>query len=153
MENKKYFKVVCKCGHVGKKYFVRVAFPIEAIDGKNAANIARFLPRVKHDYEDAILSCERITFEEFQRLKEEEDKEKRLLKDYIPYPPYSPPFPLIAPAIPSAGAYENISRYSVCKNIPIYYFFIFLLLEKKYIKKRCSLLVACFLRQWSLGFG
>lgn len=69
MENNKYFKVVCKCGHVGKKFFVRVAFPIEAIDGKNAANIARFLPRVKHDYEDAILSCERITFEEFQRLK------------------------------------------------------------------------------------
>ena len=65
----KYFKVTCKCGHVGIKYFIRIAFPIIATCGKDASSIARYIPRVKHDHKDAILDCKEISFEEYQELQ------------------------------------------------------------------------------------
>ena len=69
MENK-YFKVTCKCGHVGVKHYIRISFPVIAATGKGAAEIARYIPRVKHDHKDAIPECKRITIEEFQELQE-----------------------------------------------------------------------------------
>lgn len=45
-----------------------IDFPIKAPSGKEAAKIARAMPRVKHHYQSAIKSCEEITFEEFQAL-------------------------------------------------------------------------------------
>ena len=69
MENK-YFKVTCKCGHVGVKHYIRISFPVIAATGKGAAEIARYIPRVKHDHKDAILECKEITIEEFQELQE-----------------------------------------------------------------------------------
>lgn len=70
MENKKYFKVTCKCGHVGKNYFVRINFPVIAADGKGASAVARYIPRVKHDHKDAILNCLEISIEDFNELQE-----------------------------------------------------------------------------------
>lgn len=67
--DKRYFKVTCKCGHVGIKYFIRVSFPIIATCGKDASSIARLIARVKHDHKDAILDCKEITYEEFLELK------------------------------------------------------------------------------------
>lgn len=69
MENK-YFKVTCKCGHVGIKYFIRISFPIIAATGKGAAEIARYIPRVKHDHKDAILDCKEISFEQYKELQQ-----------------------------------------------------------------------------------
>lgn len=66
----KFFKVTCKCGHVGRDHFIRIDFPIRATNGKEAAEIARMLPRVKHHHKDAILACVEITEEEFETLKE-----------------------------------------------------------------------------------
>ena len=66
----KYFKVITKCGHVGKKNYVPVAFAVEAESGKEAAKIARFLPRVKHDHKDAILDCKEVSYEEYLELRE-----------------------------------------------------------------------------------
>ena len=65
----KYFKVVAKCGHVGRKHYVPVAFAVEAETGKEAAKLTRFFPRVKHDHKDAILDCKEVSYEEFQELK------------------------------------------------------------------------------------
>ena len=65
----KYFKVTCKCGHVGVKRFIRVSFPIIATCAKDASAIARYSPRVKHDHKDAILDCCEITYDEFIELK------------------------------------------------------------------------------------
>lgn len=65
----KFYKVTCKCGHVGKKWFIRIAFPVNADSGKEAAQIAREIPRVKHDHKDAILSCIEIDYEEYQILQ------------------------------------------------------------------------------------
>lgn len=61
----KFYKVTCKCGHVGKQYFIRISFPINADSGKEASEIARSLPRVKHDHKDAILDCKEIDYEEY----------------------------------------------------------------------------------------
>ena len=65
----KFFRVTCKCGHVGRQFFVRIDFPINADSGKEAASIARQLPRVKHDHKDAILNCVEIDYEEYQILQ------------------------------------------------------------------------------------
>ena len=65
----KYFKVTCKCGHVGIKYFIRISFPIVATCGKDASSIARYIPRVKHDHKDAILDCKEISYNEYLELQ------------------------------------------------------------------------------------
>lgn len=65
----KYFKVTCKCGHVGVKHFIRISFPIISASRKDASKIARYLPRVKHEHKDAILDCKEITYEEFIELR------------------------------------------------------------------------------------
>ena len=69
MENK-YFKVTCKCGHVGVKHYIRISFPVIAATRKGAAEIARYIPRVKHEHKDAILECKEITIEKFKELQE-----------------------------------------------------------------------------------
>ncbi|MDY5982749.1 MAG: hypothetical protein SPJ17_03565 [Anaeroplasma sp.] len=74
----KYFKVVAKCGHVGKKQYVPVPFAVMAETGKEAAKIARYLPRVKHDHKDAILDCKEITYDEYQELSESNSKDDYL---------------------------------------------------------------------------
>ena len=69
MENK-YFKVTCKCGHVGVKHYIRISFPVIAATRKGAAEIARYIPRVKHEHKDAILECKEITIEKFKEIQE-----------------------------------------------------------------------------------
>lgn len=66
----KYFKVVAKCGHVGKKHYVPVAFAVEAESGEEAAMIGRNFPRVKHNHKDAILDCKKISLDEFLELQD-----------------------------------------------------------------------------------
>ncbi|MCQ2772556.1 MAG: hypothetical protein MJ238_04705 [Bacilli bacterium] len=70
MENKKYFKVVAKCGHVGRRFYVPVQFAIRAQNGKEAAKKARDLPRVKHDHKDAILQVKEISYYEFKAINQ-----------------------------------------------------------------------------------
>ncbi len=77
MENK-YFKVTCKCGHVGIKYYIRIPFAVKATSRKGAAEIARYIPRVKHDHKDAILECIEITYAEYLELKEKNRKDPYL---------------------------------------------------------------------------
>ena len=47
MKNK-FYAVVTKCGHVGNGKYREVTFPINADSGKDAAEIARWIPRVKY---------------------------------------------------------------------------------------------------------
>lgn len=63
--NQLHFKVSAKCGHVGKSYYYRGLFYVQAEDGKNAASIVRDTARVKHHHKHAILSVEKITFAEY----------------------------------------------------------------------------------------
>ncbi|MCM1545507.1 MAG: hypothetical protein NC033_00580 [Clostridiales bacterium] len=60
-----YFKVKAKCGHVGRGRYIIKDFFIKAESGKDAARIARFLPRVKHDWKDAIISVTAVSKNEY----------------------------------------------------------------------------------------
>ena len=55
MENLKKFVVTAKCGHVGKNYYTIKKFAIMAENKSDAAQITRFIPRVKHHHKDAII--------------------------------------------------------------------------------------------------
>lgn len=76
--NLKHYKVTCKCGHVGKRNFVRIDFPVIANSGKEAAEIARKIPRVKRDHKDAILDCIEISYEEYLNIRDNNDNDPYL---------------------------------------------------------------------------
>lgn len=61
MNEKKYYLVEAKCGHVGKNYYIIKTFPIQASSGKKAAKLARQLPRVKHHLKSAIVSTKQVS--------------------------------------------------------------------------------------------
>ena len=68
MEKKmNYYLVRTKCGHVGKNHYVEITFPIKAETGKDAARIARQIPRVKHHHWDAIIDCRKVAREEYEK--------------------------------------------------------------------------------------
>ena len=77
-EFKKYFMVIAKCGHVGRKNYIPVKFAVVAESGKEAAKKVRQFPRVKHDHKDAILDVRCITLEEFLEIKEINDNDPYL---------------------------------------------------------------------------
>lgn len=66
-----YFLVCCKCGHVGRGYFLRLVFPIRAYNQREAAVLGRQHPGVKHDKIDAVLWVEEVMAGEFRRAKAE----------------------------------------------------------------------------------
>ena len=70
METKKYYEVIAKCGHVGRKHYIPVKFAVVSKSGKEAAKKVRQFSRVKHDHKDAILDARCITLEEFLEIKE-----------------------------------------------------------------------------------
>lgn len=60
-----YYKVKVKVGHVGRNHYILKWLYIKSKNGKEAANIARNTPRVKHHQKDAIKEVVKITFEEY----------------------------------------------------------------------------------------
>ena len=73
-EFEKYYMVIAKCGHVGRKNYIPIKFAVVAESGKEAAKKVRQFPRVKHDHKDAILDVRCITLEEFLEIREINDK-------------------------------------------------------------------------------
>ncbi len=63
-----YCKVYVKCGHVGINNCIKIWLPIEAENKKDAAEIARYAPRVKHHHKDAIIDVKVISKKEFDDL-------------------------------------------------------------------------------------
>jgi hypothetical protein len=55
IQKKDYFLVCCKCGHVGRSNFIRIIFPVKALNAREAAVLGRQRPGVKHDHPDAVL--------------------------------------------------------------------------------------------------
>lgn len=60
-----YFKVLAKCGHVGKNNYILKWFYVKAESGVDAARIVRNKPRVKHHHKFAIKDVKKIDFEEY----------------------------------------------------------------------------------------
>jgi len=71
---KKYI-VTVKGGHVGKDYYIPLKFPIEATSKKEAAAIARQIPRVKHHHKDTILEVVPVSNETYSAQIEENVKD------------------------------------------------------------------------------
>lgn len=66
-----YYIVKAKCGHVGRNKYIIIDFPIKASTKKEAASIARQLPRVKHHHKDAILEITEIDYDSYISMKRE----------------------------------------------------------------------------------
>lgn len=69
MKEKNFYIVKTKCGHVGKDKFILKDFPVKAFSKKEAARIARYIPRVKHHWKDAIVSVEQVCDIEYESLR------------------------------------------------------------------------------------
>jgi len=79
MEGQKFYAVTCKCGHTGSRStYCKVEFPIKALNGREAAEIARFIPRVKHHHKDCIIQVTEVSFEEYIKIKEKNDADPYL---------------------------------------------------------------------------
>lgn len=61
----KYFKVIAKCGHVGRNNYFRGEFFVGAENKKEAAQKVKTYPRVKKNHKDVILNVEEITNEQY----------------------------------------------------------------------------------------
>ena len=66
--NTKYFKVIAKCGHVGKGNYVPVAFAVRAESRSAASQKVMSYHRVKKQLNDAIISCEEIDKKSYKEL-------------------------------------------------------------------------------------
>jgi len=64
----KYFKVIAKCGHVGKGNYVPVAFAVKAESRSAASQKVMGYHRVKKQLNDAIISCEEINKKSYKEL-------------------------------------------------------------------------------------
>ena len=77
--NKNYYKVKCKCGHVGRGYYIPIDFPVIANNAKEAVQIARFIPRCKHHHKNCILEVTKISYEEFIAINKTNNEDPYLL--------------------------------------------------------------------------
>ena len=66
----KLFEVKTKCGHVGRKYYALKSFAVKAENGREAAEIARSIPRVKHDHKDAIVDVQEVNYFRYAEIIE-----------------------------------------------------------------------------------
>ena len=66
----RYYEVTAKCGHVGKGYYIPIAFPVRAQTAAEAASVTRAFPRVKHDHKDAILSVREVDLCDYDELRQ-----------------------------------------------------------------------------------
>ncbi len=65
-----YYKVVAKCGHVGRGRYIPIPFYVKANSASEAANYVKGFPRVKA-MRDNIISVDEITSEEYKAGREE----------------------------------------------------------------------------------
>lgn len=88
----KYYAVEAKCGHVGKNNCIYKTFAVIADNGREAAGYVRYLPRVKHDHRDAIVSVTEIDKDEYSLMKTVNDSDpffkckniqQQRMKEYI----------------------------------------------------------------------
>ena len=78
MTPNKYFKVIAKCGHVGKGNYVPVAFAVKAESRSAASQKVMTYRRVKKQLNDAIISCEAIDKKSYKELMQANNEFKYL---------------------------------------------------------------------------
>ena len=65
----KYYKVIAKCGHVGKNKYIEITFPVVAENAKKAAKKIMNHSKVKKQLKNAISSVEEISYDLYLNLK------------------------------------------------------------------------------------
>ena len=70
-----HYAVTAQFGHVGRGKYIPKTVSVYAEDGKKAAEKVRWMPRVKHHRKDAILDVKKITFEEYIKIREINEKD------------------------------------------------------------------------------
>ena len=78
MEEKRYYSVKAKCGHVGRYNCIWIDFAVVAKSKKEAISKIRKEGRVKRNHNDFIKAVNEITFEEFIALKAQNDTDAYL---------------------------------------------------------------------------
>lgn len=63
-----FYKVVAKCGHVGKRKYIEVAFGVKFNSKKEAARYILSHGKVKKQLKDAISYVEEISYDEYVEL-------------------------------------------------------------------------------------
>lgn len=77
----KYYLIKCKCGHVGRKQYLAITFPVAGIDMKTAIEKVRQFGGVKKDHKDWCLEKPvEIDKEQFLKEKEKIDKNPYYLR-------------------------------------------------------------------------
>ena len=71
MKREKFYEVEAKCGHVGRGYYVDKCFGVLAHSAKEAAEMVRNFPRVKHHWKDAIGYVEEVNEERYLELRQD----------------------------------------------------------------------------------
>lgn len=89
----KYYVVKAKCGHVGRNNYILVDFGVAAQCKKEAAQIARHLPRVKHHHKDAIVEIKEVEYDTYKSRRAENSKlgylkSKNIQDQRLYYPDY-----------------------------------------------------------------
>lgn len=77
-DGKKYFEVVAKCGHVGRRSCIMIHFAVMAYNGKHAAAEVKGYKRVKRDHKNCIQSVAEISFAQFMTLRAKNDADPYL---------------------------------------------------------------------------
>lgn len=72
-ELKLYYKVVAKCGHVGRGRYIPIPFYVKANSASEAASYVKVMPRVK-SLKNNIISVDEITFDEYKEGRKENSK-------------------------------------------------------------------------------
>ena len=65
-ENRKFI-VSTKCGHVGRNKYILIDFAVTAKSAKDAAKVARNIPRVKHHWKNAIENVKEVSYEKYYK--------------------------------------------------------------------------------------
>ena len=78
MNDKKYYAVEARCGHVGRYNCIIITFSVECESKKEAAKIVRQFPRVKHHKKDAIVSVREIDYSEYIDIQNTNHNDKYL---------------------------------------------------------------------------
>lgn len=63
------YKVTMRCGHVGEGRFIPITYVVNANSKSEAIDVARCIPRVKHDDPDAVIHISTCSLEEAERIR------------------------------------------------------------------------------------
>ena len=78
----KYYEVIAKCGHVGKRKYIDISFAVRAESGRDAAQKVLNYSKVKKQLKDAISNVIEIDYEGYIELRKRNSEDIYLRSHY-----------------------------------------------------------------------